>query len=66
MKLAMAGLSYRSASLNTLERASYRREELAPASSRVRALEGVAEAVVLSTCHRTEAYAIGVDALKGE
>lgn len=58
MSLVLAGLSHRSAPLAVLERVAYRPPELAAALSRLLGVEGVIEAALLSTCNRTEVYAV--------
>ncbi len=56
-RLVVVGLSHRSAPLELREKAALREEEIAPFTERLRALPGVSEALVLSTCNRVELYA---------
>ena len=58
MSLAMIGLTHRGAPLGLLERVTVRHGERGPLLAALRAA-GCAEAVVLSTCSRTEVYAVG-------
>lgn len=62
----MAGVCFRSAPLAMLERTGYRAEDLGPALSRLLRLEDVVEAALLSTCNRTEAYAVFADGLQAD
>jgi glutamyl-tRNA reductase len=56
MPLLALGISFRSAPIDLLERLSFTDEDLAKAYRRIEDLEGLHEAVVLSTCNRVEAY----------
>ena len=70
MSVLVAGLNYKSTPLDLLERFSFDATELAKALHAARASEHVREAVILSTCNRTEVYAVvdgfhsGVGALR--
>jgi len=57
MSVLVAGLNYKSAPLDLLERFSFDQAELPKALLAARASEHVREAVILSTCNRTEVYA---------
>jgi glutamyl-tRNA reductase len=62
MSVLVAGLNYKSTPLDLLERFSFDNAELPKALLAARASEHVREAVILSTCNRTEVYAV-VDGL---
>ena len=70
MSVLVAGLNYKSTPLDLLERFSFDPAELPKALLAARASEHVREAVILSTCNRTEVYAVvdgfhsGVGALR--
>jgi len=70
MSVLVAGLNYKSTPLDLLERFSFDNAELPKALLAARASEHVREAVILSTCNRTEVYAVvdgfhsGVGALR--
>src|SRR5687768_13966219 len=55
-RLAVVGLSFRTASLSEREAAAVSAAALPEALARLAALPGVAGAVILSTCNRVEAY----------
>jgi glutamyl-tRNA reductase len=57
MSLASAGVSHHHASLALLDRLAYRPDELPAALEQLAGTAGVREAVILSTCNRTEVYA---------
>lgn len=57
MNILCAGLNHRTAHLDVRERFSVREEEMAEILSRLRSIEGVSGAVMLSTCNRVELYA---------
>ena len=57
MHIVVVGLSHRTAPVELRERVHVPEAELAEALATVAAADGVAEAVVLSTCNRTEVYA---------
>jgi glutamyl-tRNA reductase len=54
MALLILGLSHHSAPLETRERLAFTDAELQSALARLRALPGIEEAAILSTCNRTE------------
>jgi glutamyl-tRNA reductase len=58
MALVTIGLSHRTAPLAMRERAAFTESELPDALARLRALCGVNEAAILSTCNRTELFAV--------
>jgi len=70
MSVLVAGLNYKSTPLDLLERFSFDPADLPKALLAARASEHVREAVILSTCNRTEVYAVvdgfhsGVGALR--
>ncbi len=59
MSLFALGLNYRSAPLNLRERVAIASDALPRALSEIRAVPGVREAAVLSTCNRTEIFTVG-------
>ena len=54
MRLLITGVSHRTAPVEVRERLAFREESLAGALADLRALDGVDEAVILSTCNRVE------------
>ena len=58
MPLLTLGLSHHSAPVDARERLAFTDEELPAALMRLRALPGVDEAAILSTCNRTEIFAV--------
>ena len=58
MNIVCFGLSHRTASVEVRERFAFADKELPAATLRLRALEGVREALILSTCNRVEHYAV--------
>ena len=58
MALLTLGLSHHSAPLETRERLAFTEAEIPDALVRLRALTGVSEAAILSTCNRTEIFAV--------
>ena len=54
MKLLITGVSHRTAPVEVREQLAFREEALPAALADLRAREGVAEAVILSTCNRVE------------
>src|SRR5215213_8671875 len=58
MSVVVVGLSHRTAPLDLLERMAIRDERLPKALADLVARDFVSEAVVLSTCHRVEVYAV--------
>ena len=61
MTVTVVGVSHHGASLEVRERLAYRPSEIAPLLERIRRVGGAREAVVLSTCNRTELYVIDGD-----
>lgn len=62
-RLLMLGIDHRRAGVATRERLAFTADSLPTALTALKAVAGVEECVVLSTCNRTELYAvIGVDA----
>ena len=57
MSLLVVGLSYRTAPVTVLERATVGSEELPKTLHELLCSEHVSEALVLSTCNRVEVYA---------
>jgi glutamyl-tRNA reductase len=58
MALIVVGLSHHGAPLDVRERLAYRTSEVHGLLDRVRAMTDVREAVLLSTCNRTELYVV--------
>ncbi|MCX7071398.1 MAG: glutamyl-tRNA reductase [Gammaproteobacteria bacterium] len=58
MALLTLGLSHHSAPVETRERLAFTAAEIPDALARLRALPGVTEAAILSTCNRTEIFAV--------
>ena len=56
MALTVVGINHRGASLEIRERIAYRPSEVRDALASIREQSGTREAVVLSTCNRTELY----------
>ena len=56
MALIVVGINHRGASLDVRERIAYRTSEVPEAIAAIRDVAGVREAVILSTCNRTELY----------
>ena len=61
MGLIVAGVSHRSASLEIREKLVYRPHEAADALTELIARGAIREGVILSTCNRTEVYAVEAD-----
>ena len=61
MALTVVGINHRGASLDVRERIAFRASEAAPMLEALRDASGVREAVMLSTCNRTEIYAVEQD-----
>ncbi|MGD8828553.1 MAG: glutamyl-tRNA reductase, partial [Gammaproteobacteria bacterium] len=57
MPLFVLGISHNTAPVDIREQMTFGRDQLAEALADLRGLDGVEEAVVLSTCNRTEIYA---------
>ena len=58
MALTIVGINHRGASLDVRERIAFRQSEAVPMLEALRDASGVREAVLLSTCNRTEVYAV--------
>jgi glutamyl-tRNA reductase len=59
MSLLVLGLNHRTAPVEVRERIVFGAERLPRALADLRALPGVQEALIVSTCNRTEVYAVG-------
>ena len=62
MTLIALGLNHQTAPVALRERVAFAGDALTPALAALRALPQVAEVALLSTCNRTEVYAVGDDA----
>ena len=62
MSLLVLGLNHRTAPIEVRERIVFDADRLAGALASLRALPGLAEALIVSTCNRTEIYCVGGDA----
>jgi len=62
MPLQILGLNHNTAPVEIREQVAFAGDEVSHALERLTALDGVEEAVLLSTCNRTEFYVIGEDA----
>lgn len=58
MEIALIGISHRTASIELRERVTFRVEQACEAADQLRARGILKEAVILSTCNRTEVYGI--------
>ncbi|WP_293000193.1 glutamyl-tRNA reductase [Nevskia sp.] len=65
MALLTLGLSHHSAPVETRERLAFTAAEIPDALTRLRALPGVSEAAILSTCNRTEIFAVAAPEEEG-
>ncbi len=54
MKLHLTGMSHKTAPVEVRERLAFREEQVRPALADLKSREGVAEALILSTCNRVE------------
>ena len=61
MSLVVLGLNHRTAPIEVRERIVFDAERLPQALASLRALPGVQEALIVSTCNRTEIYCVGGD-----
>ena len=59
MSLLVIGLNHRTAPIEVRERIVFDAERLPRALASLRALPGIAEALIVSTCNRTELYCVG-------
>jgi glutamyl-tRNA reductase len=64
MNILCAGLNHRTAHLDVRERFAVRESEMAGVLERIRAIDGVTGAVMLSTCNRVELYAASLCQLR--
>jgi glutamyl-tRNA reductase len=60
VNILCAGINHRTAHLELREHFAVREEEMAPLLRRLREIDGVSGAVMLSTCNRVELYASGI------
>ena len=58
MQLVVLGLNHRSAAVEVRERFSFEKNEVESALNRLYEYEKISECVILSTCNRTEIYAV--------
>ena len=58
MEIALIGISHRTASIELRERVAFRVEQACEAADQLRARGILKEAVILSTCNRTEVYGV--------
>lgn len=65
MDILCVGTSHRTAPVHVRERVAFLESRLGTASTLLRAREGLYEAVLLSTCNRTEAYVVTADPTVG-
>lgn len=65
MEIFSFGMSHRSAPLEVLERLAFAPDEVPEALRRLCRMEGIEEAALLTTCHRTEIYAVTQDLAAG-
>jgi glutamyl-tRNA reductase len=61
MALTVIGVNHRGATLEIRERLAYRASDAAPTLTALRDASGAREAVLLSTCNRTEVYTVDGD-----
>jgi glutamyl-tRNA reductase len=61
MPLQILGLNHNTAPVEIREQVAYAGDEVARALERLMALDGIDEALLLSTCNRTEFYLVGHD-----
>src|SRR5205085_2016691 len=61
MAIVVAGISHHGAALAVREKIAYRAAELLPTLDAIRGESGLREAVLLSTCNRTEFYVVEGD-----
>ncbi len=66
MPIIGAGLSHKTAPVEVRERLSINEEKLPEALERLSTYDTIAEAVILSTCNRTEIYVVATDLEKGK
>ena len=61
MPLQILGLNHNTAPVEIREQVAYAGDEVSRALERLTALDGIDEALLLSTCNRTEFYLVGRD-----
>jgi glutamyl-tRNA reductase len=61
MRLQILGLNHNTAPVEIREQVVFAGEEIGSALARLKSFDGVSEAVLLSTCNRTEFYVIATD-----
>ena len=61
MQLVLLGTSHQTASVDVREKLSFTEHQLLPALGRLLDQPGILEGVILSTCNRTEIYAVAAD-----
>ncbi len=66
MSLIVAGMNHRGASLDVREKVAYRPSETLPVLAELRDRGGASEAVLLSTCNRTEFYLVDSEPCTGD
>jgi glutamyl-tRNA reductase len=66
MRLQILGLNHNTAPVEIREQVVFAGDEIGSALVRLRGIDGVEEAVLLSTCNRTEFYVISTDAGRDE
>ncbi len=59
MTISALGINHKTASVDLREQVAFSAEQLDTALQAVRNLQGVEEAVIVSTCNRTELYCRG-------
>lgn len=65
MHIIVVGLSHKTAPVEIRERVAFAPEQLEPSLHAMRALPGIEEALIVSTCNRVELYAVAEDAEQG-
>jgi len=66
MKLLVIGLNHKTADVDVREKVAFAGEKLEPALNELTGLDGISEAIVLSTCNRVEIYANVEDPAEAE
>jgi glutamyl-tRNA reductase len=65
MNLVVAGLSHKTAPVEVREQISFPKERIGEAIGRLKALPGIMECAILSTCNRVEVYGVVSETSKG-
>ena len=65
MNIQLLGLNHKSAPIEIRERVSFAESRLDAALAALRKYEGIKEALILSTCNRTEIYVVSLDCSRG-